>query len=92
MNFLATTAAQKFEAVPMAFWLNLLIAVGAVVLVVMLVRHAARMNKVVLSLAVFLFLSIVCFNWVYERNEPRVLTPIVNKIAPFLPNKLTYHG
>lgn len=30
---------------------------------------------------------IVCMNWVYNRNEPEIITPIVDVIAPFLPSK-----
>ncbi len=94
MNSLANTATvtAKLHSVPPVFWVNLLLAVGAVVICVLLVRHAAKMNKFFLSFVVFLFLGIVCFNWIYERNEPHVLTPVVNKIAPFFPAKLTYHG
>ena len=42
-----------------------------------MVRHAAQMNKLVLGLIVFLWLSVVSFQLVYERNEPRFLTPYV---------------
>jgi len=90
MHFLASVASDRLQAVPAAFWFNVLIAVGAVVLVVMLFRHAAQMNKAVLGFIVFLFVGVVCFNWVYERNEPRILTPAVDKIAPFLPSRLSY--
>jgi hypothetical protein len=30
------------------------------------------------------------FNWVYERNEPKFMTPFVEKIAPFFPSKTSY--
>ena len=30
---------------------------------------------------------IICMNWVYYRNEPEMLTPIVDAIAPWLPSK-----
>lgn len=29
----------------------------------------------------------VGFQWIWERNEPRFLTPYVNLIAPFFPSK-----
>jgi len=31
---------------------------------------------------------IICINWVYNRNEPEILTPIVDMIAPWLPSKV----
>mgnify|MGYP000748956654 CR=1 FL=1 len=30
--------------------------------------------------------AIVFMNWVYNRNEPEILSPVVNMIAQFLPN------
>jgi len=31
--------------------------------------------------------AIVFMNWVYYRNEPAMLTPVVDVLAPFLPGK-----
>jgi uncharacterized membrane protein YGL010W len=48
------------------------------------------MNKVVLAVIVFVVVVIMGFSWVYERNEPAFLTPLVEKIAPFFPSKGSY--
>ena len=32
--------------------------------------------------------AIICINWVYNRNEPELLTPVVDMIAPWLPSKV----
>jgi hypothetical protein len=29
--------------------------------------------------------GLIFFNWIYHRNEPKFLTPLVNRIAPFFP-------
>jgi hypothetical protein len=44
-------------------------------------------NKVVLAVVVLVVLSIIGFNWIYERNEPAWATPVIEKIAEFLPSK-----
>jgi len=31
--------------------------------------------------------AIVFMNWIFNRNEPAVLTPVVDMVAQFLPNK-----
>ncbi len=92
MLLFAATALEKLQDVPKAFWVNVLMAVGAFIVAVILIRHAARMNKFVLGMIVFLFVAVVCFQWVFERNEPKFLTPYVEKIAPFLPSKIDYYG
>ena len=90
MLLLAQTTLEKLQVVPYRFWVNcgLVILTSAVAL--LLVRHAARMNRMVLALIVFLLISTIGFQWIWERNEPQVLTPMINKIAPFLPSKPTY--
>ena len=32
--------------------------------------------------------AIICIDWVYNRNEPELLIPIVDMIAPCLPSKV----
>lgn len=92
MLLFAATALEKLQTVPKAFWFNALMAVGGFIVVVVLIRIAARMNKFVLGMIVFLFATVVCFQWIFERNEPKFLTPYVEKIAPFFPSKIDYYG
>lgn len=86
MLLLAATALEKLHNVPAKVWINFGIGVLIFVGVVILIRKAAEMNKVVLGVVVFVVLTIVGFNWVYSRNEPQFLTPFVEKIAPFFPS------
>ncbi|WP_221031123.1 hypothetical protein [Actomonas aquatica] len=89
---MAMTTLEKLQAVPQRFWINVLLIIAGGVLALILVRHAARMNKYVLGLLIFLFVSTVGFQWIYERNEPRVLTPVVDVLAQFLPTKGFYQS
>lgn len=89
---LAVTTLEKLKTVPARFWVNVVLALAAGVVAVLLVRYAARMNKLILSLIIFLLLSVVGFQWIYERNEPRFMTPVIEKIAPFFPSKPHYRG
>ena len=34
--------------------------------------------------------TVVGFHWIYNRQEPKFLTPLVDKIAPFLPSAGSY--
>lgn len=92
MLVLAITTLEKLQAVPRHFWINVLLIIFGGVLALVLVRHAAKMNKYVLSLLIFLFVSTVGFQWIYERNEPRALTPMVDILAQFLPTKGYYNN
>jgi len=94
MLFLAVTTAHaplstldKLKAIPGDFWLRLLIAVVALIVIVIFLRKVAKMNKVVLSVVVFILVTVVGFNWIYERTEPAWATPVVSFLSGFLPSK-----
>lgn len=90
MLFLAVTALEKVKTLPPAVWLKIGIAIGAFVLAIFLYRRLMKMNKVIVGIIVFVAGTIVFFSWVYNRNEPKFLTPLVEKIAPFFPSAGSY--
>lgn len=90
MLLFAVSALEKAQSIPPATWLKLGIAIAALVAVVFILRTVAKMNKIVLGVAVFVVVSIFFFSWVYNRNEPKWMTPIVDKIAPFFPSAGSY--
>ena len=85
----ATKAAssEKLRQIPTEFWVKMGIAVAVLVVAVILLRKIAKMNKVVLGVVVFLVVTVVGFNWIYERNEPDWATPAVQWLAGFFPTK-----
>lgn len=90
MLLLAVTAFEKLKTLKPDVWLKIGIGVGGFVLAILLWRRIMRMNKIVAGVIVFVVCTVVFFSWVYNRNEPRFLTPIVNKIAPFFPSAGAY--
>lgn len=92
MVMFALTALEKLQRVPKSFWLMLGGAVLAVVVAVIVLRKVAATNKVVLSVVAFVAFTVVGVNWIYERNEPAFMTPVIEKIAPFFPSKGAYEN
>jgi hypothetical protein len=97
MNFLATVAAKptaldKLKEIPTEFWIKMGIAVLIVIAVVIALRKLAGVNKIVLAVVILLVMSIIGFNWIYDRNEPAWATPVVEKIAKFFPEKGSYNA
>lgn len=97
MQFLATVAAnqtalEKLKEIPPAFWLKVGIGVLGVIVAVVLIRKLAGANKIVLAIVTLLVVSIIGFNWIYERNEPAWATPMVDAVAQFFPAKNSYHA
>ena len=95
MLFLAATPApvpgttlDRLKEIPLDFWLKLGTAVVALIVIVVLLRKVAKMNKVVLTMVVFILVTVVGFNWIYERNEPTWATPFVSFLSGFLPSKV----
>ena len=81
---------DKLKTIPPQFWWKLGLVMVALVVVVLVLQKVAGMNKMVLGIIAFVVVTIIGFNWIYERNEPAFLTPIVDKIAGFFPAKNSY--
>lgn len=90
MPFFAITALEKVKTLPPEIWLKIGIAISAFCLTVFLFRRVMKMNKLIASIILFVAGTIVFFSWVYNRNEPKFMTPIVEKIAPFFPSAGSY--
>lgn len=84
---LPPAALDRLHQIPLQFWQRLGLAVLAIIAVVFILRKVAAVNKVVLSTIVGLFLAIVGFNWIYERNEPTWATPTVRFLSGYFPTK-----
>jgi hypothetical protein len=87
-----TTGLDKIKAAPPEFWWKLGAAVLCIIVVVVVLQKVAQMNKMVLAIIALIVFSVVGVNWIYERNEPAFMTPIIDKIAPFLPSKGAYNA
>ncbi|MDR1789072.1 MAG: hypothetical protein LBR12_01730 [Opitutaceae bacterium] len=64
------------------FWLQLGLAalvIGTVLIVLW------RMSRVVLTLVALGIVAYVAYTWCYERSEPAFMSPVVDRIVPYLP-------
>jgi hypothetical protein len=90
MVFLAVSTLEKLKKVPLDVWLKLGAGVLILVVAILILRKLANVNKFILVFVVLLTGTILGFNWIYERNEPKFLTPFIDKVAPFFPAKGSY--
>ncbi|MBL9207416.1 MAG: hypothetical protein JNN01_20210 [Opitutaceae bacterium] len=87
----AVTTLDRVQKIPKEIWLTLLIAIAVIVLGVIIFRKLQGANKIWLTIIGAVVVMIVGFQWIYERSEPKFLTPYVDKIAPFFPSKIDYN-
>jgi hypothetical protein len=90
MLLFALTTIEKLKQIPKSFWVNIAIVVLGLIAAIFLLRKMMQMNKIVVGIILAVIFVLVGFNWIYERNEPKFLTPLVDVIAPFLPAKGSY--
>ena len=90
MLLLAVSAVEKAQSLKPEVWLKIGIAIAVFVAVIVIYRRLMKVNKVVGGVILFVVFTVVFFSWVYNRNEPKFLTPIVEKIAPFFPSAGSY--
>jgi hypothetical protein len=86
------TALEKLKDVPRDVWITLGISVLAIIVAVVLLRKLAGANKIIVAVVALLVVSIIGFNWIYERNEPEWASPVVEKLAQFFPAKDSYNA
>jgi len=92
MPLLAQSAVEKIKTLPPDIWLKIGIVILGIIISVLLFRQVMKMNKILGSIVVFVVGSIIFFSWVYNRNEPKFMTPFVEKIAPFFPTAGAYNA
>ncbi len=85
MLLFAASALETARSVPAATWLKLGIVIASLVALVFILRKIAGMNKILVGVAVLVVVSVIFFSWVYKRNEPAWMTPVIEKVAPFFP-------
>jgi hypothetical protein len=83
------SAWEQVRQVPKDTWINIAICIIAIVVIVRLWRVLKNINEFVPYIAAVLAAGLIFFYWVYERSEPRFLTPMIDKLAPFFPSKGT---
>ena len=77
----------SLQSMTQTLWGRIAIGVGALIVLVLVVRKVTKMNKLILAILVFLGATVIGFNWIYERDEPAWATPVVSKLAGFFPTK-----
>ncbi len=90
MLLLALSALEKMKTLPPDVWLKIGVAVGGFIVAILVFRRVMKMNKIIAGVIVFVVGTVVFFSWVYNRNEPKFLTPLVDRIAPFFPSAGAY--
>ncbi len=89
---LALSAFDKAAKIPSSFWLKLFLVIVGFFVAAIVLRKLLQVNKFIFIIVGLMAVVLVGFNWVYERNEPEFLTPVVDRIAPFFPSKGAYEG
>ena len=86
MLFFAVNVLEKIRHLPRKNLINLGLGILVLLVVVLLIKQARKMNKFVLLTIVLITVVVVGFNWIYQRNEPKFLSPVIDVIAPFFPS------
>lgn len=78
---------EQLQGVSKQTWINLAICIVALIVVVRVWKVLKGFNEFAPWIAAALVSALIFFYWVYERAEPKFLTPVVDRIAPFFPGK-----
>jgi TctA family transporter len=86
------TVWEKIQSVPHEQWINLAIIVGIIAVILYIIACYRRSDNKLWFLIIFSAIGFISFiNMIYMRNEPKFLTPIVERISLFLPTQDSYN-
>ena len=81
------TVWEKVQAVPATAWLTLASSLAVLLVLARVWRTLAEINEVVPWVVFVVVGGTTALYWTYERNEPKVLTPVVDVLAHWLPTQ-----
>jgi hypothetical protein len=89
MLVLAVEAEQKLRNLPVKTLVYFGLVILALIVVIVVIKRVAGVNRIMLLLVGGAALIVLALTWVYNRSEPKFLSPVVDKIAPFFPSAPT---
>lgn len=81
------SAWQILKDVPTSMWMHLGLTLLAILVLVRVWEAMRNWHEVAPYLVLVLIGGSVVVYWTYERTEPKVLTPVVERLAEFMPGK-----
>ena len=83
---------DKLRQIPLQFWINLGLCALALIIVVRSWRALREINSFMPWLGAMIAGVMILSYWTYNRNEPRFLTPLVDKLTLVLPTKAKHEA
>ena len=93
--FLAAAASkltvwEKLKAVPTDTWVSLAVALAVFCVLLKIWKSLKEINDIIPWIVLVTLGGAVVMYWTYERNEPKVLSPIFDQLAKILPSRIQY--
>jgi hypothetical protein len=82
MMVLAVSALDKLRQVPLKNLAIFGLIILAVIVLIFLIKKAAGMNRIIFVIVGGTLVLVLMLNWIFQRTEPKFLTPLIDKIAP----------
>ena len=83
---IAISAIDAGRVIPLQVWWRFALAIGALVVVVCFCRWIVRVNRVLLLLLILVGGSSLFLGWLRNRDEPRLLTPLMDRLSLYFPS------
>jgi hypothetical protein len=82
MMVLAVSALEKLRQVPLKNLAIFGLVILALIVLIFLIKKAAGMNRIIFVIVGGTLVLVLMLNWIFQRTEPKFLTPLIDKIAP----------
>ena len=75
------------QSIPPHFWTKTGVFLLLIVLIVVAMKTFKQSNKIWLMIVFAVTFGVFFFSWIYNRNEPKFLTPVIEPLSQFFPTK-----
>ena len=82
-----SSALEKLGEIPFQTWVNVGLCILAGLIVARIWKGLREVGDFMPWLAVIIAGAMILSYWTYNRNEPRFLTPVVDRLTLLLPTK-----
>ncbi len=85
---------EKLQGVSGQFWLKVILGFIVLAVAISIIKKAMGVNRIFMIILGMVVCGLCGVLWIYERNEPAFMTPIIDPIARsgFFPQKDSYEN
>jgi hypothetical protein len=82
MSLLILANVENLAGRPVEFWVRALLVIVGLFVIFWILEKLFKTSRRILSIALLIVIVMIGYNWIFFRNEPAFMTPVIDILAP----------